>query len=167
MSKLLHCKHVAGAAAGAVFALAALAASAGTITGGVAFPGDTIPALTVVAVEQTSGKQFATETKAGQRSYRLELPEGRYIVFAIPHGPGVEDEAGQPALRGAYSAFSVCVLATPEKAAEGGCQDHQLLTVELGAKETRRRVDLYDWYLPEPEKARILAIRVQSRAAVQ
>ena len=51
------------------------AALAGVITGGLAFPGETIPALTVVAVEQ-SGKQFSVETKPGQRSYRLDVPQG-------------------------------------------------------------------------------------------
>jgi hypothetical protein len=150
----------------ACFALAAAgfmvpaAAFAGTITGGVAFPGDSIPALTVVAVEQGTGKQYSVSTRAGQRSYRLDVPPGTYIVFAVPHGPGVEDEPGQPALRGAYSAFSQCVLSSPEKAAEGGCQDHQLLTVEVGGNDTRKRIDLYDWYLPEEVKARILAIKV-------
>lgn len=147
-------------------AAVALAASgpllAGTITGGVAFPGDAIPALTVVAVEQTSGKQFTVATRAGQRSYRLDVTPGRYIVFAIPHGPGLDDEAGQPPLRGAYSTFSLCVLGSPEKAAAGECQEHLLLAVDVGAKETRKRVDLYDWYLPEQEKARILAIKVET-----
>jgi hypothetical protein len=151
---------------GRLAAAAALAASgpllAGTITGGVAFPGDAIPALTVVAVEQASGKQFTVATRAGQRSYRLDVTAGRYIVFAIPHGPGVGDEAGQPPLRGAYSTFSLCVLGSPEKAAAGECQEHLLLTVDVGANETRKRVDLYDWYLPEQEKARILAIKVET-----
>jgi len=147
--------------------LAALAASlpafapalAGTITGGLAFPGDAIPALTVVAVDLDSGKQYSIETRAEQRSYRLEVAAGRYIVFAIPHGPGVEDEPGEQPLRGAYSAFSVCVLSTPERAESGQCQDHTLLTVEVGDKDTRRRVDLYDWYLPEEEKAKVLAVK--------
>jgi hypothetical protein len=133
---------------------------AGTITGGVAFPGDSIPALTVVAVEQSTGRQYTVATRAGQRSYRLDVPAGTYIVFAVPHGPGVEDEAGEPPLRGAYSAFSQCVLNSPEKAAEGGCQDHRLLTVDVGGKDTRKRIDLYDWYLPDEEKARILSIKV-------
>jgi len=141
--------------------LTALPALAGTITGGVAFPGDSIPALTVVAVEQTSGKQYTVVTSAGQRSYRLEVAEGRYIVFAVPHGAGVEDEPGQPPLRGAYSAFSNCVLVSPEKAAAGECRDHQLLTVEVGATQTRKRIDLYDWYLPEEEKAKILSIKLE------
>jgi len=150
----------------AAAALAAVVISAplfaGTITGGVAFPGDNIPSLTVVAVEQTSGRQFQVSTRAGQRSYRLDVPEGRYLVFAIPHGAGVEDEPGQPPLRGAYSAFSLCVLSSPEKAAAGACQDHQLLSVDVTATGTRKRIDLYDWYLPEQEKDRILAIKVET-----
>jgi len=55
-----------GLAAG--LAMVSGAVSAGTITGGLAFPGDNIPALTVVAVEQSSGKQYSVETKPGQRS---------------------------------------------------------------------------------------------------
>jgi hypothetical protein len=139
--------------------LACEPAFAGSITGGLAFPGDSIPALTVVAVDLDTGKQYRVETRAGQRSYRVDVAAGRYIVFAVPHGPGVEDEPGEQPLRGAYSAFSVCVLSTPDKAEAGQCQDHQLLTVELGEKDIRRRVDLYDWYLPEEEKARVLAVQ--------
>ncbi len=63
---------------------------------------------------------------------------------------------------GAYSAFSQCVLNSPDKAAAGECQDHKLLAFEVGANETRKRVDLYDWYLPEQERARILAIKVET-----
>ena len=139
--------------------IASAPAFAGSITGGLAFPGDAIPALTVVAVDLDTGKQFSVETRAGQRSYRLDVAAGRYIVFAVPHGPGVEDEPGEQPLRGAYSAFSVCVLSAPDKAEAGQCQDHQLLTVEVGDKDTRRRVDLYDWYLPEEEKAKVLAVK--------
>lgn len=135
---------------------------AGTITGGVAFPGDNIPALTVVAVDQATNRQFQVSTRAGQRSYRIDVPQGRYLIFAIPHGAGVEDEPGQPALRGAYSAFSLCVLSSPEKAAAGACQDHELLSVDVTANGTRKRIDLYDWYLPDPEKNKILAIKVET-----
>ncbi len=139
--------------------IASAPALAGSITGGLAFPGDAIPALTVVAVDLNTGKQYSVETRAGQRSYRVDVTAGRYIVFAVPHGPGVEDEPGEQPLRGAYSAFSVCVLSAPDKAEAGQCQDHQLLTVEVGDKDTRRRVDLYDWYLPEEEKAKVLAVK--------
>ena len=144
-------------------ALVSRAAVGGTISGGVAFPGDSIPALTVVAVPEGGGAPFTVETKAGQRSYRLEVPEGRYIVFAIPHGTGVEDEPGQPPMRGAYSAFSECVLDHPEKAADGQCEDHSLRVVEVGAKQMRKHINLYDWYLPEQEKGRLLAFTPGAR----
>jgi hypothetical protein len=140
------------------------AALAGTITGGLAFPGETIPALTVVAVEQ-GGKQFTVETKAGQRSYRIEVPQGSYIVFAVPHGEGVSDEPGQPPLRGAYSKFSTCVMNAPDKAAKGECNEHELLTVEVAAKDIHKRIDLYDWYLPDTEKGKLLAIQLDGKAA--
>jgi len=149
-----------------ITAIAAAVASApvwaGAITGGVAFPGDSIPALTVVAVDQKSGKQFQVETRAGQRSYRLDVADGSYIVFAVPQGAGVGDEPGQAPLRGAYSAFSECVLSSPEKARNGDCQDHKLLAVEVGPKDTRKRIDIYDWYLPAAEKARIMGIKVET-----
>jgi len=54
------------------------------------------------------------------------------------------------------------VLGSPETAAGDDCAGHQLLTVVVGAKETRKRVDLYDWFLPEPEKEKILAITVET-----
>lgn len=140
-------------------------AMAGTITGGLAFPGDSIPTLTVIAVEQGSGKQYSVETKAGQRSYRIDVPQGRYIVFAVPHGEGVQDEPGQPPLRGAYSQFSECVMNAPQKAANGECTDHALLTVEVTGKDVHKRIDVYDWYLPDTEKSKLLAIQVDSKAA--
>ena len=140
-------------------------AMAGTITGGLAFPGEDIPALTVVAVEQGSSKQYSIETKAGQRSYRLDVPQGRYIVFAVPHGPGVADEPGQTPLRGAYSKFSACVMNSPDKAAKGECSEHDLLTVEVAAKDVQKRIDVYDWYLPEAEKSKLLAIQLDAKAA--
>jgi len=143
-------------------AIASAPVWAGAITGGVAFPGDSIPALTVVAVDQKSGKQFQVETRAGQRSYRLDVADGSYIVFAVPHGAGVGDEPGQPALRGAYSAFSECVLSSPEKARSGECVNHALLVVEVGPKDTRKRIDIYDWYLPAAERARIMTIKVET-----
>src|SRR3954469_11532188 len=138
-------------------------ALAGIISGGLAFPGETIPALTVVAVEQ-SGKQFSVETKAGQRSYRLEVPQGSYIVFAVPHGEGVSDEPGQPPLRGAYSKFSTCVMNTPDKAEKGECTEHGLLTVEVVGKDVHKRIDVYDWYLPDAEKGKLLAIQLDGKA---
>jgi hypothetical protein len=141
------------------------AAVAGTITGGLAFPGEDIPALTVVAVEQGSGKQFSVETKAGQRSYRLDVPQGRYIVFAVPHGTGVADEPGQTPLRGAYSKFSACVMDSPDKAAKGECNEHDLLTVEVAARDVHKRIDVYDWYLPDAEKGKLLAIQLDAKAA--
>lgn len=158
-------KTMASVAAG--LALFSGAALAGTLTGGLAFPGDEIPALTVVAVDQGSGKQFTMQTRVGQRSYRLAVPEGRYIVFAVPHGAGVADEPGQTPMRGAYSKFSACVMSAPDKAAKGGCNEHELLVVEVGAKATLRRIDLYDWYLPETEKGRLLAIKLEGKAAKQ
>ena len=156
-----------GGSIGLVVGLGMLSAGAmaGTITGGLAFPGDSIPALTVIAVEQGSGKQYSVETKAGQRSYRLDLPQGRYIVFAVPHGEGVEDAPGQAPLRGAYSQFSACVISDPQKAASGECNEHALLTVEVAGKDVHKRIDVYDWYLPETEKGKLLAIEVDSKAA--
>jgi len=138
-------------------------ALAGTITGGLAFPGETIPALTVVAVEQ-GGKQFSVQTKAGQRSYRIEVPKGSYIVFAVPHGEGVSDEPGQAPLRGAYSKFSTCVMNTPDKAEKGECTEHDLLTVEVVGKDVHKRIDVYDWYLPDAEKGKLLAIQLDGKA---
>lgn len=150
---------------GLAMALASGSVAAGTITGGVAFPGDNIPALTVVAVDQGSGKQFKRETREGQRSYRMDVPPGRYIVFAIPHGAGVSDEPGQVPMRGAYSKFSTCVLSSPDKAAAGECKEHDLISVEVGASDVHKRIDIYDWYLPEAEQAKVLGIQVDGKAA--
>lgn len=145
----------------AAVALLALAEplSAGTITGGLAYPGDKIPALTVVAVEQGSGKQYTVATRPGQRTYRLEVPAGRYLVFALPRGAHAADEAPK---RGAYTAASACILSTTDLDGANECHDHQLLTVEVSDTELLRQINVYDWFLPAAEHKRILAISVEA-----
>jgi hypothetical protein len=57
------------------------------------------------------------------------------------------------------------VLADPQKAAEGKCNEHDLLAVEVSAKDVQKRIDVYDWYLPEAEKSKLLSIQVDHKAA--
>src|SRR5258708_4337748 len=93
----------------ALFAVAALLASgalpAATLGGRLEYPGEALPPMIVVA-RNAVGATLFTQTKAGQARYRLEVPAGSYVVFAIP--VGVRAQPGQVPLRGAHTAYSIC-----------------------------------------------------------
>jgi len=141
-------------------ASASLLAQAGSISGELAYPGEEIPALVVVAADKASGRQFSVRTAANQKTYRIEIPagvRGSFLVFAMP----VEDIPqpwGQPPLRGAYTFASRCAVATPEKNLAGGCKDHRVLAVEASGDAELTRIAIDDWYLDAREIERLPAL---------
>lgn len=143
---------VARALAGAV-TLAASASQAATIEGRLAYPSEEVPPLVIVAynLETQTRHTFATPAKA--RRYRVEVPAGRYYVYALPAEPG-----GTP-LRGAYSAYTVCGQRSPKQMQDGKCTEHRVLEIALGANDRRADVDLDDWYLPDAEMSKLPAPR--------
>ncbi len=147
-------------AAVALLAAAALCAHAGSIGGELAYPGEEIPALVVVAADKVSGRQFSVRTAANQRTYRIEIPagvRGSFLVFALPVEE-VRQPWGEPPLRGAYTFASLCAVATPGKNVAGGCKDHRLLAVEVSGDKDVTRIAIDDWYLGAEEIARLPAL---------
>lgn len=141
-------------------AAAALPVQAGSIGGELAYPGEEIPALVVVAADKVSGRQFSVRTAVNQKAYRIEIPagvRGSFLVFAMP-AEEVRQPWGQPPLRGAYTFASLCAVATPGKNVAGGCRDHRLLAVEVAGDAHLTRIAIDDWYLGAEEIARLPAL---------
>ncbi len=137
----------------ALFAAVALLASnalpAATIGGRLSYPSEALPAMIVVA-RNTAGATLSTETKVGQARYRLEVPAGSYVVFAIPKG--VARQPGRIPLRGAHTEYSVCGR-DKEKMQAGRCQTGPLVEIRLAATDQRDDVDIDDWTLPDTRMA--------------
>lgn len=131
-------------------------AEAGVIRGRLAYPSEEIPPLTVVARGLDGQGDYTTKTRRNQTGYRIAVPPGRYIVFAIPDG--MED----PLLRGAYTAYSQC----NDIIRRGGtslkpCKSGSPLTVTVAAGKTSANVHIDDWYL-EPDVASALQLMPQT-----
>ena len=100
--------------------------------------------MTVVA-RNAAGETFSVETRPKQARYRLEVPEGRYVVFAIARGTG---EAAGKEPRGAHTAYSICARDKTRMAA-GRCKTGPLEEVSVTQGRGREDVDVDDWYIPD------------------
>jgi hypothetical protein len=114
-----------------VLLLTAAPVTAATIAGRLSYPSDEIPEMTVVA-RNAAGETFSVETRVRQARYRIEVPEGRYVVFAIARGTG--DAAGRER-RGAHTANRTGAL--------------QLQEVAVTHARGREDVDVDNWNLPD------------------
>ena len=124
--------------------LAAAPSPAATIAGRLGYPGAELPGMTVAA-RNAAGETFSVETQPKQARYRLEVPEGRYVVFAIAQGIG-EPPGKEP--RGAHTAYSVCARDKARLQA-GGCATGPLEEVSVTQARGREDVDIDDWTLPD------------------
>jgi hypothetical protein len=132
------------AALGAVLLAAASPLPAATIAGRLSYPSEELPAMTVVA-RNAAGETFSVETRPRQPRYRLEVPDGRYVVFAIARGTG---EATGKEPRGAHTAYSVCARDKARMLA-GRCKTGPLEEVSVTQARGREDVDVDDWYIPD------------------
>lgn len=133
-----------------VGALASLALSgahvqAATIEGKLAYPGEEIPAMVIVAYNLDTRTRYTFDSPAKARRYRIEVPGGRYYVYALSH------EGGPTPPRGAYSAYTVCGQRSPQRMQDGKCNEHRVLELHVADRERRADIDLDDWYLPASE----------------
>lgn len=123
--------------------LASLPLAAATLGGRLAYPSEELPAMRVVARE-AAGATFTVLTQPRQQRYRLEVPAGNYVVFAIPLG--MDPTPGQPPLRGAHTAYSVCGR-DKGKMEAGLCRTGPLVEVRVAHEDARADIDVDDWYL--------------------
>lgn len=121
---------------------------AGTIEGAVAFPSQTVPAMTVYAADLETSRLHTIQLARGQTNFSLEVPAGRYWVFLAPNEPGAPD------IYGAYTRYSLCA---PHDV-DGQCTDHSLIPVIVGGK-TLHVVTVDDWYLTDDIAAQIDRLR--------
>ncbi len=113
--------------------------SAAPLSGRLATPAGAAPALTVYAWSLTRARLYWVSTAAGQAGYTIEVPPGRYWLFAAPAEPGA------PQVYGAHTQFVPCARATREP---GECVTHALRAVAAGRKAVGG-IDLTDWHLDD------------------
>lgn len=120
-----------------VTAIAASAAT-GVIEGALGYPGEEIPGDMKVCAENLVTKhQYCTATHIESKryrygvGYRIEVPEGRYHVFATT--------ASLKGHRAYYSEFVTCGLRV-------SCPSHAPIVVTVLAGQTVSAVDPHDWY---------------------
>lgn len=160
MLRTLHSslRFVSAAAVLAATVGVAAPAAAVPVSGRVGTPSDVVPALTVHAWSAAAGKAWTVTTIAGQTTYALDVPAGRYVVFATPADPGA------PPVYGAHTRFSLC--ARDAKGLEtGACRDHGLVEVDVAAKKVEN-VDVTDWYLDDAAIAQLDAALGRAAEAV-
>jgi hypothetical protein len=109
------------------------------VSGRLAAPAGSLPALTLYAWSLTAAKLYSITTESGQTRFAIDLPPGRYYVFAAPADPGA------PAIYGAHTEFAACVRS---HAHGGACPRHGLRTVAVG-RASVDGIDLTDWYLDD------------------
>jgi hypothetical protein len=108
----------------------------GGISGKLGYPSEGIPALRIVAYEES--KNFSVwydiNIEPNTKTYQINnLPAGDYIVVAYHKNPD---------LAGGYTQAVLCGL-------EASCEDHNLVTVTVTAGQITKQVDILDWYAPE------------------
>jgi hypothetical protein len=96
--------------------------------------------------------------KRGETEFSIELPAGRYWVFARPDEPGLTE------LYGAHTQFSLCNR-TSAAAEAPECADHSLAVVEVLAGATAVRAEIDDWMLSEEIAAELDGILGAAPAA--
>jgi hypothetical protein len=111
----------------------------GAIEGFISYPSEGIPPTLIVCAQALNtgetyctGEQIMLRDDAGalRPAYRLELPVGRYIVYATAHG-----------LRGFYSESVLCGLHV-------SCPSNDPIVVRVISGQVVRGIDPADWYAP-------------------
>jgi len=106
----------------------------GAISGSLAYPSEVIPRLKVYAWDRDSGQWRYVITNQNDSSYQLQVPPGKYIVFAYLN------EGGE--IAGGYTNAVLCGLSA-------GCTDHTLYVVTVGSGQQVSGVNVTDWYGPQ------------------
>ncbi len=105
----------------------------GNITGALGYPSEVIPRLRVYAWDQGSGQWRYVITNQNDSTYALQVPPGKYIVFAYLNDGGE--------IAGGYTNAVLCGLTVD-------CTDHKLYIVTVGSGQQVSGVNVTDWYGP-------------------
>jgi hypothetical protein len=113
---------------------------AAPLAGRLGTPTGVLPALTVYAWSLADAHLYSVTTEAGQQGFTLDVPRGRYWLFAAPADPGA------PPIYGAYTDFAACGRGGEPRPAE--CRSHAPRTVTVGARG-QADLELADWRLDD------------------
>ncbi len=105
----------------------------GTITGALGYPSEVIPRLKVYAWDRDSGQWRYIVTNQNDSTYAIQVPPGKYIVFAYLNDGGD--------IAGGYTNAVLCGLSA-------ACTDHTLYVVTVGSGQQVSGVNVTDWYGP-------------------
>jgi hypothetical protein len=108
-----------------------------TVNGKICYPGDKIPPMTAYFQNTITGRKIEIPIRAGQDSYEIQLPSGKYYAWAW---------APQYQIGGMYSKAVACGL-------KEGCVDHTPLLFDVQSGIGIRGVDICDWGFPLPTES--------------
>lgn len=100
----------------------------GVIKGKLSYPSEGIPPMTVCADNLISREKICIETAYNQADYEVEVPTGKYYVYAIGRG-----------MSAYYSEFVTCGLNVK-------CESHAPIVVEINNNDVKQDIDPGDWY---------------------
>jgi hypothetical protein len=107
-----------------------------------------VPSMTVYASDLDTLKIRSVRLMRGQVNFTVEVPPGRYLVFAAPNEPDA------PHVYGAYTQYCLCASHDI-----GKCEDHTLVPIAISARVPRAAVTIDDWYLTDAVAEQIDHIR--------
>jgi hypothetical protein len=107
-----------------------------SISGKLAYPGETIPPMRVVAFDMTNGAFYVAEVHSSGLYQIIHLPAGAYHVVAYPI-----TKTGTSALSGGYSQAVPCGLSV-------NCTDHSLIVIKIAVGAQVNGIDPDDFYAP-------------------
>jgi hypothetical protein len=125
-----------------VLSLLPLLIAATPVSGRLGSPTGAAPAETVYAWSLGARHLYSADRPAGSAGYTIELPPGRYLLFAVPAEPGA------PPVYGAYTPAARCAHGAKRE----DCEGHGLLRVDVQKKRIEG-IDLTDWSITDDAAA--------------
>lgn len=110
--------------------------AAGSISGKVSFPSESVPPLRIVAINAVTGEFYSTEVIDNGVYELIDVPVGTYHVIAYPR------DKSSFAGSGGYTRAVICGLSV-------NCVDHLLVDIEVHDGEKISEINPADWYAPE------------------
>lgn len=110
----------------------------GTITGGLSYPSEMVPAMRVVAYQVENEQTYFVDTQNYETFYTLPVPAGNYYVVAYTRG----EDIFPIGLAGGYTQVVPCGFTE-------NCSDHSLIEVVVTQGSVTSGIDPGDFYAPE------------------
>ena len=115
----------------------------GFIKGVMAYPSDGIPGEMVACAENLETKETACTNRRksweARVSYSLEVPPGRYYIYAKLLPGGDDSAEGMRGMRAYYTEYMKCGMGE-------NCNSHKRVPLEVGAGESLTGITVGDWW---------------------